>query len=297
MKSNNIEFYPFVHEASSTISYLLLEQSAGVAVVIDPAADFNILTGELDFTFCCEIENIIQNSKCQLQWILETHVHADHVTGAQYLKSRLGGKVAIGCRIREVQEIFSKIYNDAPDPTFDGSEFDFLLKPGEVLSFGDTKIEVIPTPGHTPACNSYLIENMLFVGDSIFMPDFGTARCDFPGGSANDLYASAQRLLGLPDSTKVFVGHDYGPGGRSIAWETTIGEQRKKNIHINSEIQLEEFVSVREARDRVLSLPQMIIPSIQINMRAGMLPQVERNGISYLKTPINYFPGIEMSDN
>ena len=297
MKSNNIEFYPFVHEASSTISYLLLEQSAGVAVVIDPAADFNILTGELDFTFCCEIENIIQNSKCQLQWILETHVHADHVTGAQYLKSRLGGKVAIGCRIREVQEIFSKIYNDAPDPTFDGSEFDFLLKPGEVLSFGNTKIEVIPTPGHTPACNSYLIENMLFVGDSIFMPDFGTARCDFPGGSANDLYASAQRLLGLPDSTKVFVGHDYGPGGRSIAWETTIGEQRKNNIHINSEIQLEEFVSVREARDRVLSLPQMIIPSIQINMRAGMLPQVERNGISYLKTPINHFPGIETSDD
>ena len=297
MKSNNIEFYPFVHEASSTISYLLLEQSAGVAVVIDPAADFNILTGELDFTFCCEIENIIQNSKCQLQWILETHVHADHVTGAQYLKSRLGGKVAIGCRIREVQEIFSKIYNDAPDPTFDGSEFDFLLKPGEVLSFGNTKIEVIPTPGHTPACNSYLIENMLFVGDSIFMPDFGTARCDFPGGSANDLYASAQRLLGLPDSTKVFVGHDYGPGGRSIAWETTIGEQRKKNIHINSEIQLEEFVSVREARDRVLSLPQMIIPSIQINMRAGMLPQVEKNGISYLKTPINHFPGIETSDD
>ena len=296
MKSNNIEFYPFVHEASSTISYLLLEQSAGVAVVIDPAADFNILTGELDFTFCCEIENIIQNSKCQLQWILETHVHADHVTGAQYLKSRLGGKVAIGCRIREVQEIFSKIYNDAPDPTFDGSEFDFLLKPDEVLSFGNTKIEVIPTPGHTPACNSYLIENMLFVGDSIFMPDFGTARCDFPGGSANDLYASAQRLLGLKDSTKVFVGHDYGPGGRSIAWETTIGEQRKKNIHINSEIQLEEFVSVREARDRVLSLPQMIIPSIQINMRAGMLPQVERNGISYLKTPINHFPGIETSD-
>ena len=231
-----------------------------------------------------------------MQWILETHVHADHVTGAQYLKSRLGGKVAIGCRIREVQEIFSKIYNDAPDPTFDGSEFDFLLKPDEVLSFGNTKIEVIPTPGHTPACNSYLIENMLFVGDSIFMPDFGTARCDFPGGSANDLYASAQRLLGLPDSTKVFVGHDYGPGGRAIAWETTIGEQRKKNIHINSEIQLEEFVSVREARDRVLSLPQMIIPSIQINMRAGMLPQVERNGISYLKTPINHFPGIETSD-
>ncbi|MCH2630030.1 MAG: MBL fold metallo-hydrolase [Nisaea sp.] len=296
MQSNNIDLHAFLHEASSTISYLLLEQSAGVAVVIDPAADFNILTGELDFTFCCEIENIIQNSKCQLQWILETHVHADHVTGAQYLKSRLGGKVAIGCRIREVQEIFSKIYNDAPDPTFDGSEFDFLLKPDEVLSFGNTKIEVIPTPGHTPACNSYLIENMLFVGDSIFMPDFGTARCDFPGGSANDLYASAQRLLGLPDSTKVFVGHDYGPGGRSIAWETTIGEQRKKNIHINSEIQLEEFVSVREARDRVLSLPQMIIPSIQINMRAGMLPQVERNGISYLKTPINHFPGIETSD-
>ena len=296
MQSNNIDLHAFLHEASSTISYLLLEQSAGVAVVIDPAADFNILTGELDFTFCCEIENIIRNSRCHLQWILETHVHADHVTGAQYLKSRLGGKVAIGCRIREVQEIFSKIYNDAPDPTFDGSEFDFLLKPGEVLSFGNTKIEVIPTPGHTPACNSYLIENMLFVGDSIFMPDFGTARCDFPGGSANDLYASAQRLLGLPDSTKVFVGHDYGPGGRSIAWETTIGEQRKKNIHINSDIQLEEFVSVREARDRVLSLPQMIIPSIQINMRAGMLPQVERNGISYLKTPINHFPGIETSD-
>ncbi|MEC9099836.1 MAG: MBL fold metallo-hydrolase [Pseudomonadota bacterium] len=296
MQSNNIDLHAFLHEASSTISYLLLEQSAGVAVVIDPAADFNILTGELDFTFCREIKNIIRNSRCHLQWILETHVHADHVTGAQYLKSRLGGKVAIGCRIREVQEIFSKIYNDAPDPTFDGSEFDLLLKPGEVLSFGNTKIEVIPTPGHTPACNSYLIENMLFVGDSIFMPDFGTARCDFPGGSANDLYASAQRLLGLPDSTKVFVGHDYGPGGRSIAWETTIGEQRKKNIHINSDIQLEEFVSVREARDRVLNLPQMIIPSIQINMRAGMLPQVERNGISYLKTPINHFPGIETSD-
>lgn len=297
LASKNIEVQAFVHEASSTITYLLLEKSSGVAAIIDPAADLNILTGELDFGFCRQIENVINDFNYKLQWILETHVHADHVTGAQYLKSKLGGTIAIGSRIKEVQQIFSKIYNDAPCPSFDGSEFDCLLEPDQILPFGDVTIEVIPTPGHTPACNSFLIKNMLFVGDSIFMPDFGTARCDFPGGSARDLYSSAQRLLQLPKSTKVFVGHDYGPGGRPIAWETTIEKQKEENIHINDGIQISEFVSVREARDAGLSLPKMIIPSIQINMRAGRLPEVERNGISYLKTPINCYPGIQAGDN
>jgi len=291
LSSDKLELEAFVHEGSSTISYLLIEPEMGAAAVIDPAADFNISTGQLDFAFCKKIEEVIQAKKLQLQWILETHVHADHVTGAQYLRSRLGGNVAIGHRIVEVQKIFSDVYNDMPALKCDGSEFDRLLKPNEMILLGDLKVEAIPTPGHTPACMSYLCDEMLFVGDSIFMPDFGTARCDFPGGSAPDLYNSAQRLLDLPDATRVFVGHDYGPGGRPVTWETTIGKQRLENIHIKNGIDINEFVSMRETRDSTLSLPAMIVPSIQVNIRAGRLPEAEDNGISYIKTPINEFPG------
>ena len=292
MSSDKLALKAFVHEGSSTISYLLIEPKMRAAAVIDPAADFNISTGQLDFTFCKKIEEVIRAEKLQLQWILETHVHADHVTGAQYLRSRLGGDVAIGHRIVEVQKIFSEVYNDMPALKCDGSEFDRLLKPNEIFLLGDLKVEAIPTPGHTPACMTYLCDKMLFVGDSIFMPDFGTARCDFPGGSAPDLYNSAKRLLDLPDATRVFVGHDYGTGGRPITWETTIGKQRLENIHIKNGVDINDFVYMRETRDSKLSLPSMIVPSIQINIRAGRLPEAEGNGISYIKTPINEFPGV-----
>ncbi len=291
MSQGNAELHAFFHEPSSTVSYMVIDLKTKATAVIDPAADFNISTGGLDFKFSQNIEEFIRARQLRLQWILETHVHADHVTAAQYLKSHLGGSVAIGNRITEVQKIFSSIYNDASSLNCDGSEFDRLLLPNEVFELGTLKVKAIPTPGHTPACISYLIGDMLFVGDSIFMPDFGTARCDFPGGSAPDLYKSARCLLGLPDETRVFVGHDYGPGDRPIKWETTVGEQKRLNIHVKDGIEMKEFVDMREARDSKLSLPSMIIPSIQINMRAGNLPEVDSNGISYIKTPINEFPG------
>ena len=291
MSQGNAELHAFFHESSSTVSYMVIDLKTKATAVIDPAADFNIFTGGLDFKFSQNIEEFIRGKQLRLQWILETHVHADHVTAAQYLKSRLGGSIVIGNRITEVQKIFSSIYNDAPSLNCDGSEFDRLLLPNEVFKLGTLEVKAIPTPGHTPACISYLIGDMLFAGDSIFMPDFGTARCDFPGGSAPDLYNSARCLLDLPDETRVFVGHDYGPGGRPIEWETTVGDQKRLNIHVKDGIEMKEFVNMREARDLKLSLPSMIIPSIQINMRAGNLPEADSNGFSYIKTPINEFPG------
>ena len=283
----------FLHESSSTISYLVVDEVTKSVALIDPVADYDISTGKMAHGFSDAIVKKIRSCNYNLEWIIETHVHADHVSDAQYFKAKLGGKIAIGGRIKEVQKTFASIYDEDKLFPCDGSQFDYLISPDEIIRIGELEARAISTPGHTPACMSYLIGNSLFVGDSIFMPDFGTARCDFPGGSASDLYASAKKLVSLPDETRVFVGHDYGPGGRPIAWETTIAAEKQSNIHVADGINLDEFVRMRETRDAQLNLPGMIIPAIQINMRAGQLPGPSENGVSYLKTPINSFPGLK----
>ena len=293
MKKNDPIVNAFLHESSSTISYLVVDEVTKSVALIDPVADYDISTGKMAHGFSDDIVKKIRSCNYNLDWIIETHVHADHVSDAQYFKSELGGKIAIGGRIKEVQETFASIYDEDKLFPCDGSQFDHLISPDEIIQIGELEARAISTPGHTPACMSYLIGNSLFVGDSIFMPDFGTARCDFPGGSASDLYASAKKLVSLPDETRVFVGHDYGPGGRPIAWETTIAAEKQSNIHVADGINLDEFVRMRETRDAQLNLPGMIIPAIQINMRAGNLPGPSENGVSYLKTPINSFPGLK----
>jgi glyoxylase-like metal-dependent hydrolase (beta-lactamase superfamily II) len=293
MASVKPEVTAFLHERSSTISYIVADPTSGNAAVIDAAADFDLMAGKLDNAPADIIADEIERRGLKLEWILETHVHADHVSGAQHLRARLGGRVAIGGRISEVQETFAAIYDEDDRFSRDGSQFDHLFEPNERFSVGEIEALAIPTPGHTPACMSYLIGDAVFVGDSIFMPDFGSARCDFPGGGAETLYESAHRILALPDETRMFVGHDYGPGGRPIAWETTVGEQKRSNMHVGDGATLERFVEMRTTRDAQLGLPGMIIPSIQINMRAGKLPEPGGNGVSHIKVPINGFPGAD----
>jgi glyoxylase-like metal-dependent hydrolase (beta-lactamase superfamily II) len=293
MASVKPEVTAFLHERSSTISYIVADPTSGNAAVIDAAADFDLTAGKLDNAPADIIADEIERRGLKLEWILETHVHADHVSGAQHLRARLGGRVAIGGRISEIQETFAAIYDEDDRFSRDGSQFDHLFEPNERFSVGEIEALAIPTPGHTPACMSYLIGDAVFVGDSIFMPDFGSARCDFPGGGAETLYESAHRILALPDETRMFVGHDYGPGGRPIAWETTVGEQKRSNMHVGDGATLERFVEMRTTRDAQLGLPGMIIPSIQINMRAGKLPEPGGNGVSHIKVPINGFPGAD----
>ncbi len=293
MASVKPEVTAFLHERSSTISYIVADPGSRVAAVIDAAADFDLSTGRLTHAPSDVIADEIERRGLKLEWILETHVHADHVSGAQHLRERFGGCVAIGGRISEVQETFAAIYDEGEGFRRDGSQFDHLFKPDERFRVGEIEARAIATPGHTPACMSYLIGDAVFVGDSIFMPDFGSARCDFPGGGAETLYESALRILALPDETRMFVGHDYGPGGRPIAWETTVGEQKRSNMHVGNGTSLEQFVEMRTTRDAKLGLPGMIIPSIQINMRAGKLPDPGRDGVSRIKIPVNGFPGAD----
>ena len=291
MGAGRPEVTAFLHEASSTISYLVADPETGKAAVIDPAADFDLAMGRFGNDPANRIANVIEARQYALEWILETHVHADHVSGAQHLKKRLGGRIAIGKRITEVQCTFAEVFGEGSQFARDGSQFDHLFDPDERFAIGGIEARAIPTPGHTAACMSYLVDDAVFVGDSIFMPDFGTARCDFPGGSASDLFKSAQRVLSLPEETRVFVGHDYGPGGRAIFWESSIGEEKRSNKHVGNGIDLQAFVEMRETRDAQLGLPAMIIPAIQFNMRAGHAPDADANGISYIKVPVNGFPG------
>ena len=291
MSSVKPDVTAFVHQTSSTITYLVADPATGIAAVIDAAADFDIATGVLNYTSVEEVVSTIRACKLKLAWILETHVHADHVSAAQFLKDRFGGRVAISSRITDVQETFAAVYCEDPDFPCDGSQFDHLFEPNEVFQIGSLQARAIATPGHTPACMSYLVGDAVFVGDSIFMPDSGTARCDFPGGSAETLYRSARLLLALPERTRMFVGHDYGGEDRGISWESSVGRQKENNKHVRETIGSDEFVVMRRDRDGELGLPGMIIPAIQINMRAGRLPDPAANGVCYLKTPINAFPG------
>ncbi|AVP97959.1 MBL fold metallo-hydrolase [Ahniella affigens] len=281
---------PFFHADSWTWTYLVRDPESNQAMIVDPVLDFDAKSGRTSTHSAEAVLGAVRDTGAQVAWILETHAHADHLSGGHWLKHQLpGAKLAIGTGIRTVQKTFQKIFNLGEHFPVDGSQFDHLFQDHEQFQVGTLPVTVIPTPGHTNDSVSYLVDDALFVGDSLFMPDGGTARCDFPGGSAARLYQSIQRLYALPADTRVFVCHDYGPDGRPFQCQTTIAAQRAGNIHVRDGVTEAEFVKVREARDATLDMPALILPSVQINIRAGALPEPERNGVSYLKLPINQF--------
>ncbi len=278
----------FFDEATNTVSLVVRDPAGTACAIIDSVLDFDYASGRTDTRSADRIVDHIRAEGLETAWILETHVHADHLSAAPYLQERLGGKIGIGAMITVVQHTFGKIFNEGTEFQRDGSQFDRLFSEGDRFEIGALQGRVMHTPGHTPACLTYVIEDCAFVGDTLFMPDFGTARCDFPGGSAADLYASIQRILALPDATRIFVGHDYKAPGRSeYAWETTVAEQKALNVHVGAGKPVEAFVSMRTARDKTLGMPRLIIPSLQVNMRAGQMPPAEDNQTVYLKVPVN----------
>lgn len=277
----------FYDEPTGTLSYVVSDENNGHAAVIDPVVGFSMVSGRIDSGPSDVVIEYVHKEKLGVEWILETHAHADHLTGAQYIKSNLGGTVAIGEGIRSVQSHFGPVFNLGPPFAPDGHQFDKLFGDGDVFRIGGLECEVIATPGHTNDSISYRIGSAVFVGDSMFMPDFGTARCDFPGGDAEVLYDSIERILSLPGDTRLYMCHDYKPGGRELRWECTVDEQRAGNIHVKKGVGKEEFVSMRKDRDATLNLPALIVPAIQVNIRAGHLPDAENNDIVYLKTPVN----------
>ncbi len=271
-----------------TLTYLVWDPTSLDAVIIDPVLDYDPLAVKVFEESNEKVAALVRERGLTLRWVLETHAHADHLSGSQGLAERFGAQVAIGERIQEVQRFFGGLFQRA-DLTGDGAAFDKLLADGEVLQAGSLSVKVLATPGHTPACMSYLIGDALFTGDALFMPDYGTGRCDFPNGSADQLYASIQKLYALPDGTRVFVGHDYQPGGRDLAYETTIGASKSSNIQLRADTPREAFVSFRTARDATLTPPRLIFQSIQVNIAAGRLPPVEANGLRFLKLPMGVF--------
>ena len=278
----------FFDEPTNTISYVVKDPNSPKCAVIDTVLDFDYASGKTSTGSADQIIAYIKAENLEVQWILESHVHADHLSAAPYIQEELGGQIGIGDQITVVQETFGKVFNEGTRFQRDGSQFDALFKDGDTIHIGQMRCDVMHTPGHTPACLTYVVEDAAFVGDTLFMPDFGTARVDFPGGSAEALYHSIQKILSLPDNTRIFVGHDYkAPGRDTFAWETTVGEQKALNIHIGAGKSIKDFVSTRTARDKQLAMPRLIIPSLQINMRAGHMPEEEDNGKSYLKVPVN----------
>ncbi len=280
--------HAFFDEATNTITYVVQDPAGTACAVIDSVLDFDYASGRTDTRSADAVIAFIKDHGLDLHWILETHVHADHLSAAPYLQEALGGQIGIGERITVVQETFGKIFNEGTRFQRDGSQFDRLFHEGDSFTIGTLQGHVLHTPGHTPACLTYVIGDAGFVGDTLFMPDFGTARCDFPGGSADLMFESVQKILALPDETRIFVGHDYkAPGRDDYAWETTVGAQKALNIHIGAGKSRAEFVALRQARDATLAMPRLIIPSLQVNMRAGQMPEPEENGQTYLKVPVN----------
>eukprot|EP00934_Nitzschia_sp_Nitz4_P006941 Nitzschia sp. Nitz4//scaffold76_size158648//10362//11249//NITZ4_002528-RA/size158648-processed-gene-0.226-mRNA-1//1//CDS//3329557791//6931//frame0 len=281
----------FFHDDTNTCTYVVQDAGSKNAMIIDPVLDYNAGAARTTQVHNEKVEEFCKSNDLIVNYIVETHVHADHLTGAHYLSEKFpDAKTAIGENVKIVQGVFKQVFNlDADRDNFlpDGSQFDLLLKDSEEITLGSTPIKIFYTPGHTPACVCLLVGDALFSGDTLFMPDMGTARCDFPGGSVEQLYNSIQKLYTLPDETRVFVGHDYGPGGREMAWETTIGEQKKSNKQLKAETTLEEFGEFRRARDAQLAAPRLIIPSLQVNLRNGVMPPAEDNGTVYLKIPVN----------
>lgn len=280
------EIRGFFDEPTNTVSYLVWDAATMEGVVIDPVLDYDFRSGKAAFASADAILADAQQRGIKIVQVLETHAHADHLSGAPYIKLKTGAKVSIGEHIRDVQRIFRPVFN-ATDVSGDGSEFDHLFKDGERFKVGVIDAEVIYTPGHTPACVSYKIGDAVFVGDTMFMPDYGTARADFPGGDAHALFRSIQRILSLPPQTRLFMCHDYkAPGRDQYAWETTVGEERARNVHVHEGVTENEFVAMRTARDAKLAAPLLLLPSIQVNIRAGHFPPAEANGVHYLKVPV-----------
>ena len=283
----NFKIKGFFDEETSTISYVVYDMTSKKCAVIDSVLDFDFSSGTIDYHNAEKIISFIEKMKLDLEWLIETHVHADHLSASPYIQKKLGGKIAISEKISDIQNIFGKTFNAGTEFQRDGSQFDRLFKDNDEYKIGSIKCKVINTPGHTPACTAHVIGNSIFVGDTLFMPDLGSARADFPGGDARELYRSIQKILSYPDDTLIFVCHDYPPTSRKVDWVTTVGDQKEKNIHVKNSIGEDEFVKVREARDKTLNMPKLIIPSIQVNMRAGNLPPAEDNGDVFIKVPIN----------
>lgn len=279
--------HPFFDPDTWSLTYIVQDPNSGSCAIVDPVLDYEAASGQTTTESADEVVAKVEAENLTVEWILETHVHADHLSAAPYLQRRLGGKIGIGAHITEVQNIFGNLFNAEPEFHRNGSQFNQLFADGDTFAIGGLTVTAMHTPGHTPACMTYHIGDSLFVGDTLFMPDFGTARCDFPGGNARALYQSIQRLFTLPPETRIFMCHDYMPNGREMRYESTVGEQKKFNIHLHDGISEDEFVTMRSAKDKTLGMPALMLPSVQVNMRAGELPPPEDNGIRYLKIPLD----------
>lgn len=278
----------FFDEATNTASYVVSDTETRACAIVDSVLDFDSAAGRTSTTSADQIVAYVQDNNLACEWLLETHVHADHLSAAPYIQQHLGGRLAIGNGITQIQDVFGKIFNAGTEFERDGSQFDRLLKDQDEFAIGALSVNAMHTPGHTPACMTYVVGDCAFVGDTLFMPDFGTARADFPGGDARQLYRSIRKVLSLPPETKLYMCHDYkAPGRDEYAWQTTVAEERANNVHVRDGISEDEFVAMREARDAQLGMPKLIVPSIQVNMRAGNMPEPEDNGVVYLKTPLN----------
>ena len=277
----------FFDPVTWTVSYVVYEKPGAACAIVDSVLDYDPKSGRTRTTSADQLMAFVQENQLQVAWILETHAHADHLSAAHYLRGKLGGKIAIGAAITGVQDVFKRIFNLEAGFRPDGHQFDRLLREGETLSIGTLTARAMSVPGHTPACMAYQVGDAVLVGDTLFMPDVGTARCDFPGGSAPTLYQSVRKLLALPEQTRLFMCHDYPPAGRQPLWETTVAAQRAGNIHVHDGVSEDEFVKMRTARDATLDMPVLILPAVQVNIRAGELPPAEANGVAYLKIPLN----------
>ncbi|MDB5596143.1 MAG: beta-lactamase-like protein [Hyphomicrobiales bacterium] len=281
------EVTAFFDPCTNTISYAVRDPASESCAIIDSVMDINYAAGRIGYESADRIISFIEEHKLKVEWLIETHVHADHLSAAPYIQKKLGGKIGIGENIRLVQETFGKVFNEGTEFQRDGSQFDRLFKDGDTYSIGTMTALALHTPGHTPACMTHVIGNAAFVGDTLFMPDGGSARADFPGGDARTLFRSIRRVLSLPDAMRLFMCHDYGPNGRDIRWETTVAEEKAHNIHARDGISEDEFAAMRQARDKTLDMPRLIIPSLQVNMRGGELPPPDESGRRFLKVPIN----------
>ena len=282
---------PLVHgifdAATWTVTYVVYQREGGACAIIDSVLDYDPKSGRTSHDAADKVVRFVREHHLQAKWILETHAHADHLTAAPYLKEILGGQIGIGAHITSVQQVFQKVFNLEPEFKADGSQFDVLLQVGQPIALDDMTGGILDVPGHTPACVAYQFGDAVFVGDTLFMPDVGTARCDFPGGDAKTLFSSVQKILSLPANTRLFMCHDYPPTGRPIAFESTVAEQRAHNIHVHEGVREAEFVAMRTQRDATLEMPLLILPAVQVNIRAGELPPAEMNGTRYLKIPLN----------
>jgi len=282
------EVKAFFDNATNTVSFVIKDPNSNKCAIIDSVLDFDYSSGHTDTKSADEIIAYVKAEGLEPEWLLESHVHADHLSAAPYIQEQVGGKIGIGDQISVVQDVFGKVFNEGTDFQRNGSQFDALFKEGDTFKIGGLNVNVMHTPGHTPACMTYVVGDAAFVGDTMFMPDFGTARCDFPGGSAETLYDSIQKILSLPDETRIFVGHDYkAPGRDEFAWETSVAEQKAANIHVSEDKDAAEFIKMRTERDAQLNVPKLIVPAIQVNMRAGQMPEPDESGQVYLKVPVN----------